>query len=693
MQKQTEVFNTLGTRHVDDIDLNLLLNAFANARGMIFVNAASAIGVGCYLFPVAPRFVVGWLTVVLILSVIRRISWQTFFDKVQSDVEAGKNSLLYDTAARRNFIQRWQALFTSGLLIAGLLWVLALERAIATGGDAKYFTSIVIAGLAGGAAGIVAPLRTAGRVYISSLLLPSALILAFGPEPDPILATLAVICWLTLLYGLSNNHRVHRQALELQATNHGLVHDLTDLNQSLERKVIKRTKDLEYAAMRDPLTDLPNRRGFRTVMNYILESDDDQCASFAVGVIDLDGFKPVNDAFGHATGDQLLVAVGERLKEAVGSIFHVARMGGDEFGFILKDASDPETIEAFGKALAKKLSEPYHLTGVVAEIGATVGISRFPEDGTTSDQLSQRSDYALYFAKQFYKGDAILFQPKHEEEICQLAKIEQYLRSANLKDEIYVEFQPIMDIRDGHIHSLEALARWQSPELGNVPPGLFIQAAERSGFIVELTRQLVRRTLTHALQWPKHIRIAINLSARDIASMDAVDALIQIVRNSMVDPHRIDFEITETALVCDFDQARAALTKLAALGARIALDDFGTGHSSLSHLQLLPLDTLKIDSSFISSMEADTASRDIVRALLLLCRSMKIDCILEGVETESQLSMLQEMGGRLVQGFHIARPMSTDMMIEFITREQQTASRSDPQMVRTRSRRPARRRA
>lgn len=672
MQQQNDTFGKLHQRFEDDIEFNLLLNAYANGRAMIFVNAVAAIAVGFYLYPSKPGYAVGWVVAILLLSLIRRIKWQHFYDAVHANIEPGTNGSLEDADTRLAFIRKWRFRFAAGLITAGLLWSFILERSIAAGVDSKYFTCIVIAGLAGGAASICAPLKGEGRAYISSLLLPSAVILAIGPNSDPLLAFMAVVCWSTLLFGLSNNHRVHRQALELQATNSGLVRELTDLNQSLEKKVAKRTRDLEYAAMRDPLTDLPNRRGFRTVTNHILRSSRD----FTIGVIDLDGFKPVNDAFGHATGDQLLIEVGKRLKTMVGSIFYVARLGGDEFGFILKNRIDPDDLEAFGNALVERLSQPYELTGVVAEIGASVGLSRAPIDGSDAEQLCQRADYALYFAKQFHKGTAVLFEPEHEVEICQLARVEQLLRRADLSKEMYVEFQPITDIRLGHTHAFEALARWQSPELGPVAPNLFIQAAERSGFIVELTRQLVRRTLQHAHSWPKHMRVSINLSARDIASMDAVDALIRIVRESLIDPRRIDFEITETALVCDFDQARAALTKFAALGARIALDDFGTGHSSLSHLQLLPLDKLKIDSSFIANMETDRASQDIIRALILLCRSMKIDCILEGVETESQLKMVRDMGGRLVQGFHIARPMSIGDVTAYITDEQQRTNRT-----------------
>ncbi len=670
MQEQENTFEDLRKQYEDDIDFNLLLNAFANGRAMIFVNAVCAIGVSFFLYPKSPQFAIGWLSCILIISFVRRMKWQAFFRITKMEVQNPGTARLTDAATRQRFITHWRRLYGIGLVIAGLCWSIVLERAVVVGGDSKYFTCIVIAGLAGGASGICSPLIREGRLYISSLLLPAAPILAFTSDPDPTLALLALLCWSVLMFGMSNNHRVHRQALCLQAKNSGLVNELRDLNQSLEKKVQKRTRDLEYAAMRDPLTDLPNRRGFRAAMTRILDSSD----AFAVGLIDLDGFKPVNDAFGHAVGDALLVEVGQRLTNLVGNVYQIARIGGDEFGFILKDKTETDDIQAFGKKLVEELSKPYEVMGIVAEIGASLGLSRAPADGQNAAVLYQRADYALYFAKQFMKGQAVLFEPAHEAEISQLARIEQLLRRADLENELYVEFQPIVDVHSGQTYGFESLARWNSAELGIVPPGLFIQAAERSGFIVGLTRQLVSTSLYHAAKWPKHLRISINLSARDIASMDTVDALIHIVRNSMIDPRRIDFEITETALVCDFDQARSALTRLAALGCRISLDDFGTGHSSLSHLQLLPLDKLKIDSSFIAQMEHDQTSRNIVRSLLLLCRNMEIDCIIEGVETETQLNLVKEMGGRLVQGYHLAKPLSVENTTNYISEDQRRAA-------------------
>ena len=238
-----------------------------------------------------------------------------------------------------------------------------------------------------------------------------------------------------------------------------------------------------------------------------------------------------------------------------------------------------------------------------------------------------------------------------------------------------VHFQPLVDIVGQRTVALEALARWTSPDIGPISPDVFIRAAERSGQIVEITRLLVAKALREMRAWPMDVRVSINLSARDIASMENVQRLLDIVRESCVAPHRIDFEITETAIVCDFDQARDALAAFHALGVRTALDDFGTGHSSLSHLRLLPLDKLKIDASFVSDIEHNPASEDIVRTVLQLGRNLRMECVVEGVETEAQRDRVAALGATVMQGYHFARPMPADAVPGYLTGEAVSSAR------------------
>lgn len=419
----------------------------------------------------------------------------------------------------------------------------------------------------------------------------------------------------------------------------------------------------------DSLTGLPNRRRFFTELDAEMTRVKRDARSLVVGIIDLDGFKPINDAFGHATGDRLLIEVGRRLQTFASPPMFAARLGGDEFGLIIDAPLSPDALQRLGRDLCEMMRAPYRLPGVTAQIGGSIGFCAYPVGGQTSEQLFERADYALYHAKQSLKGSAVVFDERHEADIREIGRVEQALRRADLDAEMHIHFQPILDTVAKRTIAFEALARWSSPELGDVPPGVFINAAERSGQITEITRVLVAKALAAVRSWPMDMRVSINLSARDIASMETVSRIVDIVLESQVAPHRIDFEITETAIVCDFDQARAALTTFHALGVRTALDDFGTGHSSLSHVRLLPLDKLKIDASFIQDIEHHRASEDIVKTVLELCRNLRIDCIVEGVETQEQQDKVASLGGVVMQGYHFARPMPATFVSAYLAEE------------------------
>jgi diguanylate cyclase (GGDEF)-like protein len=423
----------------------------------------------------------------------------------------------------------------------------------------------------------------------------------------------------------------------------------------------------------DSLTQLPNRRRFFSELDGRLADAVAGGPGFLVGVLDLDGFKPVNDAFGHATGDRLLVEVGRRLSSFTASAISVARLGGDEFGLITETAMTAEEAAAFGKALCHVLRQPYHLPGVIAQVTGSIGLCPWSEGDGDAEKLFERADYALYFAKDNAKGTAVLFDAQHEAAIRELSRVEQALRAADLNAELHLAFQPIVDITQGRPIAFEALARWSSPELGEVTPDVFIRAAERSGQITEVTQVILRKALRYAAAWPMDIGLSVNLSARDIASKESVERITQIVRESAVAPHRIDFEITETAIVCDFDQARAALQALHELGAQTALDDFGTGHSSLTHVRLLPLDRLKVDASFIADIMDHRPSEDIVKTVLELCRNLRVSCVAEGVETEAQQRKVADLGGVLMQGFYYSRPIAAEAVADYLIQTNRAA--------------------
>ncbi len=420
----------------------------------------------------------------------------------------------------------------------------------------------------------------------------------------------------------------------------------------------------------DVLTDLPNRRQFFANLHDVLSLAVRDDKRFVVGVLDLDGFKSVNDLYGHVTGDQVLVETGRRLKDIAGESASLARLGGDEFGLIIDGDLSEAQINVFGERICAALQAPFLLANVTAQIGCSIGFASYPEAGTTAELLFERADYALYHVKQHARGRSVVFSQEHEIQIRQFALVENCLRNADLEQELSIHFQPIYDVVRCEVVAFEALARWDSPKLGPIPPDVFVPVAERTDFICQLTRILLRKALAYARTWPDHIRISFNLSVRDITSAEAILKIIAIIENSCVVPERIDLEVTETALMRDFDKGYECLKALKSLGVHISLDDFGSGYSSLSYVHRLPLDKIKIDRSFINDIETQGASRNIVKTVIDLCRNLKLACVVEGMETKEQADAVRELGGAMMQGFYFGKPMLAGAVPDFLAAAQ-----------------------
>lgn len=441
----------------------------------------------------------------------------------------------------------------------------------------------------------------------------------------------------------------------------GLLHDTKALVEELQEK----SAEADALAHMDPLTGLTNRRGFFRRLEERLTLARSQHGALTVGVIDLDGFKPVNDIFGHAAGDQLLSQSGARLRQLAGPHGIVGRLGGDEFGIILPDIGDQTEILKLGQQICDVFAEPFHVREGVARIGASVGFAAFPEAGETADTLFERADYALYHSKQQERGRPMVFTSQHEREIRQQSSIEQGLREAR-DEEFHIVYQPIIRSADGTVTGMEALARWTSPLLGPVRPDIFIRAAEQNGSVTRLTRILLKKALTDALTWPEHVHLSFNLSAIDLASPETASRLKDIIRESGFAPERLMFEITETAIMQDFERALDCLAMFTDMGVRIALDDFGTGYSSLGYLQKMPISRLKIDRSFTLGLMTRRGTRSIIRSIVGLCKSLAIDCVVEGVSNGRQAEILREMGAPHMQGFHFSRAMTQTQLMPYL---------------------------
>jgi diguanylate cyclase (GGDEF)-like protein len=416
----------------------------------------------------------------------------------------------------------------------------------------------------------------------------------------------------------------------------------------------------------DSLTGLPNRRNFFAELDRRMAHATAAEKCLVVGILDLDGFKPINDVHGHSTGDRLLAEVSQRLRTQLDASVYLARLGGDEFVIIDENNTSPEHVTATGKAITNLLLAPFQIDELTIRIGCSIGFAMFPSAATTASDLFECADYALYFVKQHDRGNTVIFSAEHQATIREASLIDQAMLNADLERELWVAYQPIIDVDCGRPVGFEALARWQSPTLGNVPPIRFITAAERSGSIGQLTAILLRKALEGAASWPEDIRISFNLSALDVASALSVLKVVKIVEQSGIDAARIDFEVTETAVMRNRSQASDALKTLKALGARISLDDFGTGYSSLGCIRELPLDKIKIDRSFIQNIETDAASLTILKTLVGLCTNLQLGCIVEGVETPRQVQLLRGEGCRFMQGYHFARPMRGEQVADYM---------------------------
>jgi diguanylate cyclase (GGDEF)-like protein len=406
----------------------------------------------------------------------------------------------------------------------------------------------------------------------------------------------------------------------------------------------------------DSLTGLPNRRSFFSSLTALTEQDASEAGGFHMGLIDLDGFKQVNDIYGHSSGDLVLREVGARLLALADPAMFFARLGGDEFGVIIQRRLSEAELDDLGQTLCEQLSRPYRVGGNTAELSGTIGWAGLPAARLSTTEIFERADAALYVGKESRRGTAVVFSAEHENRVRRESLVAQELKAANLEAELYLEFQPICDVRERRAVGFEALGRWRNPKLGLVRPDEFIRIAERTDLIRNVTEVLLRKALAEAANWPAQTYLSFNLSALDISSVPRSRRLLDIVSASATPPERVHFEVTETAVTRDFRQARASLSLIKEAGCHVSLDDFGTGYSSLSYVHRLPFDTIKIDRSFVAEIDTDVASGQIIKSVIDLCRNLGLACVVEGVETETQCEILTFLGARAMQGYLFGRP-------------------------------------
>lgn len=429
----------------------------------------------------------------------------------------------------------------------------------------------------------------------------------------------------------------------------------------------------------DTLTGLPNRRSFVRHLNDALDKADKAGQTIGVARVDLDRFKSVNEIFGQVCGDRVIIEAARRLKMLKRPDVFLARIEGSGFALIIPSPADDEILASAGDAMCEAMRVSFDLPSGNVRLTASAGLAS-SRAGDTADSLFERADYAASFAKREARGTAVVFSQRHAQEIDKVRQMEHLLHTANFDDEIYILLQPQYDITVRATTGFEVLARWRSPVLGEVSPAEFIPMAERTGCVSKITQTVLYKALTASRALPGYIRLSVNLSANDIGSPTAIEAIAAQIGTTQR-PCRIDFEITETAALRDLKQANEALLTLLSLGARISLDDFGTGHSSLTHVQRLPLHRIKIDRSFVADVTSDVTSRAIVRTMVDLCRNLGMSCVFEGIETDEQLEALVGLGGTVMQGYLFGRPMTLDQAEDYLAREQKLQRESNARQL------------
>ena len=488
---------------------------------------------------------------------------------------------------------------------------------------------------------IVAPVTEAGRVVgLFAVVNRLGELNGFRPEEGPMFATLA-------------NHA--SVALE---------------NGRLIARLRQQSRQHEHDSRHDSLTRLPNRALFNQRLSAEIERYADATTSpgGAVGValMDLDGFKEINDTLGHQFGDLALIEVAARIRDVLRNDWLVARLGGDEFALLAPGLARRSDLDTVARRIRRVLAEPIDVDGVRVTTGISIGLALYPDDGVDAATVLQRADVAMYGAKAGLGDGVHFYDATSDTNTPRRLKLANDLRSAIADHQLSLVFQPKVRLHDGGLLGVEALVRWTHPELGAISPEEFIPLAERSGAIVAITEFVLDQSMRQASRWHregKRWTVSVNLSMRNLLDPELVPLVQRLLRTSDLDPAFLTLEITETNVMADTSRTIAVLARLADLGVRLSIDDFGTGYSSLSYLQRLPVHEVKIDRLFVQAMATESSAETIVRSILDLARNMGLDVVAEGIEDRATWNRLRTLCCDQAQGYFVAHPMAASDLV------------------------------
>ena len=436
----------------------------------------------------------------------------------------------------------------------------------------------------------------------------------------------------------------------------GVLADVTEAQNANSR--------ISYLAHYDPLTDLPNRAFFNETIERSLYAQQTEDEAFCIIALDLDFFKAVNDAHGHDIGDKLLRRAAQLMRTCVHADDFIARIGGDEFAIIQRHIKTRRQTMVLCDHLVEVMSRPITIDGIDLQIGVSIGVAFCPFDTVDMGDLQKFADLALYKSKQEGRGCVRYFKQDMDDAARARRKLEADLKKALVNEELELHYQPLLDAKTSKVTAYEALLRWNHPERGIVSPDSFIEVCEQSGLILAIGDWVIRQALHEVAGWASDAKIAINLSAIQVRQRGLISTVVNAISSSGIAPSRVEFEITETVLLEDSEDALGRLRDLQALGVSIALDDFGTGYASLSYLRMFSFDKIKIDRSFVHAMAENRGCAAIVQAVTNMAQAMGMRSTAEGVETQEQLDSLRALGCDDIQGFYFSPPKSAADLIK-----------------------------